>query len=65
MLKNKVSEFRAHANLTQKQLADIVDVSRQTIIAIEKGNYNPSVTLSLKIAACFKEPLEKVFFLEK
>ena len=47
--------------LTQEELAEKADVSRQTIIAVEKGNYTPSVLLALKIARIFKVPVEDVF----
>lgn len=46
---------------TQEELACAVGVSRQTIIALEKGNYTPSVLLALKIAGFFKVPVEKLF----
>jgi len=49
--------------MTQEELAQAVDVTRQTIISIEKGNYVPSVLLALKISRHFKQPLEKVFYL--
>lgn len=58
---NKVQEFRSSAGITQEELASRVGVSRQTIIAIEKGNYAPSVALALKIARFFKTPVEKLF----
>ncbi|MSU73592.1 transcriptional regulator [Candidatus Kaiserbacteria bacterium] len=58
---NKVQMFRAHSGITQEELAERVGVSRQTIIAIEKGNYAPSVLLALKIARFFKVPVEKIF----
>lgn len=47
--------------MTQQQLADEVRVSRQTIVAIEKGNYSPSLELAFRIAHVFKTPLEEVF----
>jgi len=47
--------------MTQQQLADEVDVSRQTIVAIEKGKYSPSLELAFKIARVFDKPLEDVF----
>ena len=47
--------------ITQEELAAAVGVSRQTIIAIEKGNYTPSVLLALKIAHFFKKPIEEIF----
>ena len=47
--------------MTQEELASHVNVSRQTIIALEKGNYTPSILLALKIAGFFKMPVEKLF----
>jgi putative transcriptional regulator len=61
---NKVYEIRTHAEITQEGLSDKVGVSRQTIIAIEKGNYVPSVLLALKIAKFFKKPVEEVFLIK-
>ncbi len=59
---NSIRRFRFNADeMTQQALADVVGVSRQTIIAIEKGNYSPSLELAFKIARCFKVPLEEVF----
>jgi len=60
---NRVQEFRTQARLTQEELAGKVGVSRQTIIAIERGRYTPSVLLALKLARFFKMPVEKVFYL--
>jgi len=61
IISNKVYELRSMAVITQEDLAEAVGVTRQTIIAIEKGNYTPSVILALKIARFFKKPLEDVF----
>ena len=58
---NTVQKLRMNRALTQGELAEKADVSRQTIIAIEKGNYTPSVLLALKIARIFKVPVEDVF----
>lgn len=58
---SRVYEIRNKANITQEQLAEAVGVTRQTIIAIEKGNYIPSVLLAMKIAKFFKRPLEEIF----
>ena len=52
-IKNQVYELRTESNITQEELADAVGVTRQTIIAIEKGNYTPSVILALKITKFF------------
>ncbi|MBT2684962.1 helix-turn-helix transcriptional regulator [Bacillus sp. ISL-37] len=64
MLKNSVREFRARFRFSQQDLADKIGVTRQTIGLIEKGDYAPSVTLALKIAAAFEVPVEEVFRLE-
>lgn len=58
---NKVYELRQKAGVTQEALAGAVGVSRQTIIAIERGNYTPSVLLAIKIGNFFKQPVERVF----
>ncbi|GEB28710.1 hypothetical protein ECA02_18050 [Enterococcus casseliflavus] len=50
--------------LTQQELADQVDVSRQSINAIEKGKFLPSIELALKLARFFEVPVEELFFLE-
>ena len=66
ILTNKVREFRfRNEEMTQQELADRIDVSRQTIHAIEKGKFNPSVRLALKIARVFQVPVEDIFDLEK
>ncbi|MCM3574570.1 MULTISPECIES: helix-turn-helix transcriptional regulator [Mesobacillus] len=64
MLKNSVREYRARFRFSQQDLADKIGVTRQTIGLIEKGDYAPSVTLALKIAAAFQVPVEEVFRLE-
>lgn len=51
--------------MTQEQLGDSVGVSRQTIISIESGKYNPSILLAYKIAQCFGRPIEDVFLCEQ
>ena len=60
-IKNEVSKLRGDMGVTQEDLATKVNVSRQTIIAIEKGNYTPSILLALKIAGFFSMPVEKIF----
>ncbi len=60
-IKNEVSKLRTLMCVTQEDLAIKVGVSRQTIIALEKGNYTPSILLALKIAGFFRMPVEKVF----
>ena len=65
-LKNKLRRFRfENDEMTQQQLADALGVSRQTIFLIEKGNYNPSVLLALKIANLFNTPVEEIFLIEE
>ena len=60
-IENCVSKLRKEKRLTQEQLAQVVGVTRQTVIAIEKGNYVPSVLLALKISSFFETEMEKVF----
>ncbi len=60
-MKNQLKELRTQFNLTQEQLADKVAVSRQTIISIENGKYNPSLILAYKIAKEFGCSIEEVF----
>jgi len=60
---NVVQKIRTDKGFTQEELAEKVGVSRQTIIAIEKGNYTPSVLLALKIARVFKLSVEDIFSL--
>lgn len=60
---NRLRELRARHRWTQRDLAKKVGVTRQTIIAVEKGQYNPSVELALKIARAFQMPLEEIFWL--
>lgn len=61
---NRVQEARIRKKITQEELAKAIGVTRQTIIAIEKGNYTPSILLVLRIAAFFKTSVEKLFQLE-
>ena len=58
---NRVLELRKEKNVTQEEFAKALGVSRQTVIAIEKGNYIPSLLLGIKIARFFKKPVEEVF----
>ncbi len=60
-VKNKLRVYRAMHDLTQEALADKVGVTRQTIISIEKGNYDPSLGLAFKIAGFFQVRIEEVF----
>lgn len=58
---NKVKIFRVTQGLTQEQLAEKLDVSRQTVIAIESGKYLPSLPLAFKIAEVFGSKIEDIF----
>jgi putative transcriptional regulator len=58
---NSLSIHRSAKTITQEELARAVGVTRQTIIAIEKGNYTPSVLLALKIAQYFNTSVESIF----
>ena len=60
-MKNKLKVFRAMHELTQEQLADQVGVTRQTIVAIEKNKYLPSLGLAFKIARLFNVKIEDIF----
>lgn len=65
ILTNQVRRCRFDADeMTQQALAERVGVTRQTIIAIEQGNYTPSLTLAIKIARTFGKTVEQVFALE-
>jgi putative transcriptional regulator len=60
-IRNTVYELRTKRDITQETLAEALGVSRQTVIAIERGNYAPSILLALKIGAFFKVPIERIF----
>jgi putative transcriptional regulator len=60
-MKNRLEEFRTRSGLTQQELADRVEVSRQTIISLESGRYNPSILLAFKLARLFKLQIEDLF----
>jgi len=63
-VRNSLVNHRTKQKITQEQLAQALGVTRQTIIAMEKGNYTPSVLLALKIARFFKKSVESIFSLE-
>ena len=64
-MKNKIKIFRAMHNLTQEDLARAIGVNRQTILAIEKEKYIPSLDLAFKISRYFKVNIEEVFILDE
>ena len=63
-MKNKVKVYRAMHDFTQQDLADKIQVSRQTINSIEKGKYIPSALLALKMASIFNAPVLDLFEIE-
>ncbi len=65
-ISNRIRQLRFEAGeLTQQDLADRVGITRQTVIALEKGKYYPSLELAFRIAREFGRPLEEVFQMEK
>lgn len=60
-MENNLKELRLNHNLTQEELARALDVSRQTIIAIENNKYDPTLKLALKISKFFRTPVEDIF----
>ena len=65
-VRNKIRKLRfEHGEMTQQQLAEHVGVTRQTIVAIEKEKYSPSLEAAFLIADAFDEPLENVFSFER
>ena len=65
MIKNRIKVLRAEKDLTQSELAEKVGVTRQTILAIEKNKYVPSLLLAFKIARVFGQTVEEVFMYGK
>lgn len=63
-MKNKIQELRKSQKITQEELAKMCGVSRQTIISLENGKYNPSILLAHKIATIFNCIIEEVFVFE-
>ena len=61
-MKNKVRQLRKEKGLTQEQLAEIIGVSRQTINAIEKEKFDPSLPTAFKMARIFLTPIESFFY---
>ena len=61
-MKNKLRELRNQQGWSQARLAELLDVSRQNIIAIEKEKYDPSLSLAMDIANLFNLPLEEIFW---
>jgi putative transcriptional regulator len=64
-LKNILEELRKDKMISQEDLANALSVSRQTIISLEKGKYNPSILLAFKIARYFDKAIEEIFMVEE
>ena len=64
-MKNRLEEIRKGKGINQEQLANELEVSRQTISSLEKGRYNPSITLAFKIARYFGLSIEEIFIYEE
>ncbi|NJE29717.1 transcriptional regulator [Thermococcus sp. 18S1] len=64
-MKNRLRELREELGITQEELAKALGVTRQTIIAIEKGRYDPSLRLAFKIARFFNKSIEEIFIYEE
>jgi putative transcriptional regulator len=63
-MKNKIRDLRTARNMTQEDLAEIIGVSRQTINAIEKEKFDPSLPTAFKMANLFEIPIEQIFHFE-
>lgn len=63
-LRNRVRELRSGKGLTQGELAELVGVTRQTIISLEKGSYVPSLLLAMRLSEELSTPIEEIFFKE-
>ncbi len=60
-MENHLEQIRTQKGLTQQELADLAGVSRQTIISLERGRYNPSITLAFRLARLFGVTVEELF----
>jgi putative transcriptional regulator len=61
-MENNIKLFRAKMGYTQEDLAQKVNVTRQTIISLEKGSYTPSLELAFKLSDVFQVPIEEIFY---
>ena len=64
-MKNRLEELRKAQGVKQEELAEILEVSRQTVGSLENGRYNPSIILAFKISRYFGLPIEKIFLYEE
>ena len=64
-MKNRLEEIRKAKGITQEELANALEVSRQTVGSLENGRYNPSIILAFKIARFFNLSIEEIFIYEE
>jgi len=64
-MQTKIKEYRAKLNLTQDQLANLVNVRRETIVFLEQGKYNPSLKLAHDVALALKTSIDNLFIFDK
>ena len=64
-MKNEITRLRKERGMTQDDLGRLLQVSRQTIVAIEKGRFNPSLPLAIRVAREFSKSVEEVFHLDE
>lgn len=64
-MENRIKQLRENLELTQIQFAKMLDVSRQTVISLENGKYNPSLPLAHKISKIFNKTIEEIFIFEE
>ncbi|MGI5928995.1 helix-turn-helix transcriptional regulator [Pseudoflavonifractor sp.] len=64
-MKNRLEELRKARGMTQEELAEALEVSRQTVGSLENGRYNPSILLAFRIARLFETTIEEVFLYEE
>lgn len=64
-MKNRLEELRKELGIRQEELAEVLEVSRQTIGSLENGRYNPSIMLAFKIAKYFNMSIEDIFIYEE
>ena len=64
-MKNRLEELRRQRGIRQEELAEALEVSRQTIGSLENGRYNPSILLAFRIAQYFGMPIEEIFLYEE
>ncbi|MEO5654164.1 MAG: helix-turn-helix transcriptional regulator [Marmoricola sp.] len=63
-MRNSVKQLREQAGMSQQECAEVLGVTRQTVISIEKGHFDPRLSLAFRIAAAFDRPVDQVFRLD-